>query len=286
MRIEATARDSDWSSPCTVNGIGIDQRVTRSVSSRSSELHRRQEYPGAGVGWRSSERSWTATAGDLGSRGGGGDLSLHAAAREGLVIPPATCAGRPRSLVEDNPPDARLIEESCARGRPSSVRVLGSGDEALSSCGAGYCRGAAPQSRRARPHLPAGMAREVLGRSDDPAALIPVVVLTTSGAPTDVQQRVRPPRDAYIITDELGRYGGDSGPWRVWLPECPFRIILARGGRRIDGSGDGRDGLRTEVSTSLVRTTRRRTARRLALIRLAARSGSQIGAAADADLAL
>jgi light-regulated signal transduction histidine kinase (bacteriophytochrome) len=50
IRISASARDSQWVFKVADNGIGIDRRHAERIFAIFQRLHRRQEYPGAGVG--------------------------------------------------------------------------------------------------------------------------------------------------------------------------------------------------------------------------------------------
>jgi CheY-like chemotaxis protein len=101
--------------------------------------------------------------------------------------------GRPVEilLVEDNPGDVELVREALAEGGiPSSVNVVGDGEEALT-----YLRGQGPHARAVLPDfmlldlkLPKKGGLEVLAEMKGDAALrrIPVIVLSSSDAPQDV----------------------------------------------------------------------------------------------------
>jgi two-component system, chemotaxis family, response regulator Rcp1 len=107
-------------------------------------------------------------------------------------------------VVEDNPPDARLIKEILCHGSvPKNVRVAGSGDEALA-----FLRREGVFRDAARPslvvldlNLPGRDGREVLReiKNDPTLRRIPVVVLTTSGAPSDVEHAYELQANAYIV---------------------------------------------------------------------------------------
>ena len=107
-------------------------------------------------------------------------------------------------VVEDNPPDARLIEEILRNGTVrKNVRVAVNGDEALA-----FLRREGPFVDAARPslvildlNLPGRDGREVLReiKSDPKLRCLPVVVLTTSGAPIDVQNAYDLQANAYIV---------------------------------------------------------------------------------------
>lgn len=107
-------------------------------------------------------------------------------------------------LVEDNVPDARLIKDILGHGPvPKNVRVAGGGDEALA-----FLRRKGAFLDAPRPslvildlNLPGRDGRDVLReiKSDIKLRCIPVVVLTTSGAPTDVQHAYDLHANAYIV---------------------------------------------------------------------------------------
>jgi light-regulated signal transduction histidine kinase (bacteriophytochrome) len=50
VRVDATQRDSEWIFAVRDNGIGIDLRHAKRIFAIFQRLHRRPEYPGAGVG--------------------------------------------------------------------------------------------------------------------------------------------------------------------------------------------------------------------------------------------
>lgn len=107
-------------------------------------------------------------------------------------------------LVEDHPPDARLIEEAFRNGpRPKTVRTVSGGDEAMS-----FLLRRSPYADAPRPklvvldlNLPGRDGREVLReiKSDPDLRRIPIVVLTTSDAPGDVQNAYDLHANAYIV---------------------------------------------------------------------------------------
>jgi len=107
-------------------------------------------------------------------------------------------------LVEDSPPDARLVEEILRGGPvPKNVRIAGDGDEALS-----FLRREGEFLDAPRPslvildlNLPGRDGRDVLReiKNDPKLRCIPVVVLTTSGAPTDVHHAYDLQANAYIV---------------------------------------------------------------------------------------
>jgi two-component system, chemotaxis family, response regulator Rcp1 len=107
-------------------------------------------------------------------------------------------------VVEDNPPDARLIDELLRAGPlPKTVHVVGSGDEAMSFL---RRRGAYPDAPRPQLvvldlNLPGCDGREVLSdiKNDPELRGIPVVILTTSVAPTDVQNAYNLHANAYVV---------------------------------------------------------------------------------------
>lgn len=107
-------------------------------------------------------------------------------------------------LVEDNPADARLIAEILRGGPvPKNVRVLGGGDDALR-----FLRRQGDFLKAPRPHLvvldlnlPGMNGRDVLRevKNDPDLRCIPVVVFTTSGAPTDVRFAYELQANAYLV---------------------------------------------------------------------------------------
>jgi CheY-like chemotaxis protein len=107
-------------------------------------------------------------------------------------------------LVEDNPADARLIAEILRGGPiPKNLRVVGNGDEALR-----FMRRQGAYIEAPRPslvvldlNLPGTDGRDVLRelKSDPDLRCIPVVVLTTSGAPTDVRHAYELQANAYVV---------------------------------------------------------------------------------------
>ncbi len=94
-------------------------------------------------------------------------------------------------LVEDNPGDARLAQEALKEGRMSSrLKVVVDGVEAMSFLRreGGFASAPRPQLVLLDLNLPRKDGREVLAemKSDPDLCRIPVVVLTTSQAETDV----------------------------------------------------------------------------------------------------
>jgi len=107
-------------------------------------------------------------------------------------------------VVEDNPPDARLIDELLRSGPlPKTVHVVGSGDEAMSFL---HRNGSFPDAPRPQLvildlNLPGCDGRDVLSeiKNDPQLRGIPVVILTTSVAPTDVQNAYELHANAYVV---------------------------------------------------------------------------------------
>lgn len=89
-------------------------------------------------------------------------------------------------LVEDSPADVRLTQEVLRDlGEPADLTVAQDADAALARL-----RGARPDLVLLDLNLPGKDGRELLAelRSDPDLHPIPVVVLTTSGAPDDIQR--------------------------------------------------------------------------------------------------
>lgn len=118
--------------------------------------------------------------------------------------PPASRRPVEVLLVEDHPPDARLIEEAFRAGpRPKTVHTVSGGDEAMS-----YLLRRSPFADAARPklvvldlNLPGRDGRDVLReiKSDPDLRRIPIVVLTASDAPSDVENAYDLHANAYIV---------------------------------------------------------------------------------------
>lgn len=106
-------------------------------------------------------------------------------------------------LVEDNLGDVRLTEEALRSARtPHTLHVVRDGVEALA-----FLRREPPYSRAPRPgivlldlNLPRKDGREVLSemKSDELLRSIPVVVLTSSQADTDIQRSYRLHANGYV----------------------------------------------------------------------------------------
>jgi len=117
----------------------------------------------------------------------------------------SACEGRPVEilLVEDNPGDVRLAVEALRGCRGShNLNVVGDGVEALA-----YLRGEREYEGKPRPdlilldlNLPRKDGREVLAEIKVDKALkrIPVVVLTTSAAESDVRKAYDLSANCYI----------------------------------------------------------------------------------------
>jgi CheY-like chemotaxis protein len=121
-------------------------------------------------------------------------------------------------LVEDNAGDAELMRLALAEARPDCLlRVAGDGEEALALLNAGHV----PDLVLLDLNLPRLSGHEVLAdlRGSDQPRLrrLPVVVLTSSSAPEDVQRSyalsasshiVKPPDldRLFEVTETLARY--------------------------------------------------------------------------------
>jgi two-component system, chemotaxis family, response regulator Rcp1 len=106
-------------------------------------------------------------------------------------------------LVEDNPADVRLTREIFENGgSPAQLNVVGDGEQAMA-----YLRREEPYADRPRPqlvlldlNLPKKDGREVLEELKADAVLrrIPVVVLTTSAAESDISRSYALHANCYI----------------------------------------------------------------------------------------
>ena len=107
-------------------------------------------------------------------------------------------------LVEDRIPDARLIQEILYKDQgPTIVRVAQDGDEALA-----YLRREGEHVSAPRPHLvvldlglPGRSGLDVLReiKADPDFRGIPVVVFTTSAAPSEIEEVYALHANAYIV---------------------------------------------------------------------------------------
>jgi chemotaxis family two-component system response regulator Rcp1 len=105
-------------------------------------------------------------------------------------------------LVEDNPADVRLTREIFENGAPTHLNVVGDGEQAMA-----YLRRQEPYADRPRPqlvlldlNLPKKDGREVLEemKGDTSLCRIPVVVLTTSAAESDITRSYDLHANCYI----------------------------------------------------------------------------------------
>jgi chemotaxis family two-component system response regulator Rcp1 len=106
-------------------------------------------------------------------------------------------------LVEDNPADVRLTREIFEHdGEPTHLNVVGDGEQAMA-----YLRRQEPFENRPRPqlilldlNLPKKDGREVLEemKADANLCRIPVVVLTTSAAESDISRSYELHANCYI----------------------------------------------------------------------------------------
>jgi len=107
-------------------------------------------------------------------------------------------------VVEDNPPDARLIEELLRLGPlPKNIHIVGSGDEAMAFLRRreAFADAPRPQLVVLDLNLPGSDGRDVLSdiKQDPELCGIPVVILTTSVAPSDVQHAYDLHANAYVV---------------------------------------------------------------------------------------
>ena len=106
-------------------------------------------------------------------------------------------------LVDDNPGDVRLIQESIADSKGQTcLHVVANGEQASA-----FLRRQAAFADAVRPHLilldlnlPRMDGRQVLAevRTDPALAAIPVVVLTSSAAQTDIRRCYERNANAYV----------------------------------------------------------------------------------------
>lgn len=115
-------------------------------------------------------------------------------------------------LVEDNPADARLTQEALrAAGIAGNLRHLRRGDDALA-----YLRHEGGHAQAPRPalilldlNLPGRSGHEVLAeiKTDPALRRIPVIVLSSSQAPEDIERSYDLHGNAYIVKPvELDRF--------------------------------------------------------------------------------
>ena len=108
-------------------------------------------------------------------------------------------------LVEDNPADARLVREALAEGEvQADLRWLASGEDALHylrHTGSYVGSQSAPDLVLLDLNLPGLNGQEVLTAiKTDPALLrLPVLVLTSSANPSDVQAAYGGHANAYLV---------------------------------------------------------------------------------------
>lgn len=120
-------------------------------------------------------------------------------------MPTATTLGRPIELllVEDSPSDAGLTQAALKNAAvPINVHLVEDGEEAMS-----FLRHANGYGDVPRPdivlldlNMPKKDGREVLAdiRGDDDLESMPVIVLTTSGAPEDVAEIYKLKANCYV----------------------------------------------------------------------------------------
>lgn len=122
-----------------------------------------------------------------------------------IARPPDGGSGNPIQilLVEDSPSDVALTTAALREGRiANDLHVLGDGEAAMA-----FLRGEGVYERAVRPdllildlNLPKKDGREVLAelKSDPELSTIPVIVLTTSSADTDVNRSYELRANAYV----------------------------------------------------------------------------------------
>lgn len=117
----------------------------------------------------------------------------------------AATLGRPVEilLVEDSPSDAGLTRAALENTTvPVNVHLVENGEDAMSFLrhGDGYANAPRPDFVLLDLNLPKKDGREVLAdiRSDEDLESIPIIVLTTSGAPEDVAQSYKLRANCYV----------------------------------------------------------------------------------------
>jgi CheY-like chemotaxis protein len=127
-------------------------------------------------------------------------------------------------LVEDNPGDVRLTEETLGESRVAhSLSVVRDGADAIAflRCEDSYANAPRPHLILLDLNLPKKDGREVLAeiKSDEHLRLIPVVVLTTSEAEQDVRKAYELHANCYVTKPvELDEYiGAVKSVVEFWL---------------------------------------------------------------------
>jgi chemotaxis family two-component system response regulator Rcp1 len=107
-------------------------------------------------------------------------------------------------LVEDNPGDVRLVQEALGAGRAvAHLNCVRDGVEAMAflQCQGPYAGAARPDLILLDLNLPRKDGREVLRAVKSQPGLwrIPVIVLTTSDAPADIEQSYDLSANCYVV---------------------------------------------------------------------------------------
>ncbi len=142
------------------------------------------------------------------------------------MVPPARGPTAELLLVEDNPADVRLTKEAFSNGTMDHrLHVAKDGIEAMAFLRReeGYEDAPQPDLVLLDLNLPRKTGHEVLAemKSDDRLAGIPVVILSSSQAPDDIQESYRRQASSYVckpvdledffeIVQEIERYWLDT----------------------------------------------------------------------------
>ena len=204
IHLSATPGNGEWTFSVRDNGIGIDPKFFNRIFVLFKRLHTREEYPETGIGLAICRKIVQKH---------GGKMWVESAPGEGATFffNPAKIRGgkkmnmRPIEilLVEDNPGDARLTVELLKEGKlTNNISVVTDGVEALEylRCEGKHGDAVFPDLILLDLNLPRMDGREVLrNMKEDPELKhIPVVILSTSAAHTDIEQSYEAHANCYV----------------------------------------------------------------------------------------